>query len=245
LKGASRSLQNCGTQAPFAPTAIHKPRPVSFAHDGLVLDVGVGKHSQQALHVGANNKVLVSLPYADWSEIKGLSMGVNANLLRSSAVAIGAEGQVAGNSTVGSRFRSHAFIWTRASGLVDIRTLGGSFSTAFGVNNKGQVVGAALTKGGQRLNAFVSTAKQGMVDLNKRLRHRPAGLVLDRAYAISDNGTIVASSNAGIVLLEPDAGPKGVHTVGPITGADLVPVNRRMTADDRGVGIGSAQFDII
>ncbi len=41
------------------------------------------------------------------------------------------------------------------------------------------------------------------VDLNTRLYRAPAGLVLYAANAINDDGTIVADSSAGLVLLRP------------------------------------------
>jgi hypothetical protein len=66
-----------------------------------------------------------------------------------------------------------------------------------------------------------------MVDLNKRLRHAPAGLVLDFAVGVSDNGWIVATSNAGLVLLKPDrpdCSCAGMHTAGPIEAADMVEI---------------------
>jgi probable HAF family extracellular repeat protein len=108
--------------------------------------------------------------------------------------------------------------------MVDLGTLGGRFSRAVAVNTKGQVVGGALTKRGVS-RAFIWTAKQGLVDLNTRLRHAPPGLVLDFAMAISDNGSIVAGSNAGLMLLKPDCGCKGLHTAGPIAAPAVAEVN--------------------
>jgi probable HAF family extracellular repeat protein len=105
--------------------------------------------------------------------------------------------------------------------LIRFGTLGGLSSSAHDVNDKGQVVGASNTRRGD-LHAYVWTAREGMVDLNRRLRHVPAGLVLDDALAISDNGSIVATSNAGLVLLKPDCGCPGPHAVGPIGGPDMV-----------------------
>jgi len=56
---------------------------VSFAHDGLDLYVGIGKHSQKANNIRHNNKVslAINLPYRDWGEIRGLSMSAVAEIV--------------------------------------------------------------------------------------------------------------------------------------------------------------------
>jgi general stress protein 26 len=60
---------------------------VSFAHDGLNLYVGIGKHSQKANNVRHNNKVslTINLPYDGWREIKGLSMSALAEVIEDGA----------------------------------------------------------------------------------------------------------------------------------------------------------------
>ncbi len=116
-----------------------------------------------------------------------------------------------------------AMTWTRDSGVVLLGTLGGATSNAVSANNKGQVVGGASTADDD-WRAFVWTASQGVVDLNKRLRHAPAGLILQSAQAVSDNGSIVAFSNAGLVLLVPERTCGCSHTVGPIAAPELVKV---------------------
>ena len=59
-----------------------------------------------------------------------------------------------------------------------------------------------------------------MVDLNQRLRHAPAGLVVDFAVAISESGAIVATSNAGLVLLRPDCGCSAMHRADPVSAVE-------------------------
>lgn len=97
----------------------------------------------------------------------------------------------------------HAMIWTRGVGMLDLGTLGGQLSAALSVNNKGQVVGGANTASGQA-HAFIWTAASGMVDLNERMLNAPPGLELEGAIAISENGSIIANSNGGLILLKPD-----------------------------------------
>lgn len=53
---------------------------VSFAHDGLLLYFGCGAGSQKAMNISRDPRVSVAMtaPYADWLEIKGLSMAAIA-----------------------------------------------------------------------------------------------------------------------------------------------------------------------
>lgn len=71
------------TLATVRPDGYPQATTVSYAHDGLNLYVGIGKHSQKASNVRANNKVslTINLPYHDWREIKGLSMSALAQVL--------------------------------------------------------------------------------------------------------------------------------------------------------------------
>jgi probable HAF family extracellular repeat protein len=114
-----------------------------------------------------------------------------------------------------------AMSWTRATGIRNLGTLGGASSRAIDVNDRGQIVGYAQNTAGDN-RAFVWTAKQGMQDLNKYLRHAPPGLVLDDALSINDSGAIVATSNAGLVLLRPDTGRTCGHALGPVVAPSLV-----------------------
>jgi len=114
-----------------------------------------------------------------------------------------------------------AMSWTRSSGMRNLGTLGGTSSRADAVNAGGQIVGDAQDKGGD-WRAFVWTASKGMLDLNNYLRRAPPGLVLDDALAINDSGAIVATSNAGLVLLRPDNGSGCGHLLGPVMAPALV-----------------------
>lgn len=109
----------------------------------------------------------------------------------------------------------HATAWSDATGMVDLGTLGGPRSVAFGVNNQGVVVGYAENSAGMS-HAFAWSAADGLVDLNGRLRDAPAGLELGTAVAVSENGAILAYSNQGVILLKPDgqdaqAGAEATH----------------------------------
>jgi len=114
-----------------------------------------------------------------------------------------------------------AMSWTRRGGMRELGTLGGRTSVARVVNDRGQIAGFAENKAGA-MRAFVWSAANGMQDLNRLLRHAPPGLVLEHAMAINDSGAIVASSNAGLVLLKPDDGRKHGPALGPLLAPSTV-----------------------
>lgn len=120
--------------------------------------------------------------------------------------------------------RQRAMSWTRAGGIRELGTLGGRTSVAHDVNSRGQIVGFAENSAGV-MRAFVWSGQAGMRDLNRLLHRPPHGLVLDYAMAINDSGAIVASSNAGLVLLQPDRGSAGSGvTLGPVLAVEWVRV---------------------
>jgi nitroimidazol reductase NimA-like FMN-containing flavoprotein (pyridoxamine 5'-phosphate oxidase superfamily) len=71
------------TLATVRPDGYPQATTVSFAHDGLVLYVGVGMHSQKADNIRQNDKVslTITLPYQDWRDIRGVSMAAHAAIL--------------------------------------------------------------------------------------------------------------------------------------------------------------------
>ncbi|NHZ99581.1 PKD domain-containing protein [Massilia sp. CCM 8734] len=108
-----------------------------------------------------------------------------------------------------------AFAWTRQAGMKDLGTFGGRSAYAHDVNQPGQVVGSAEARDGAS-RAFVWTGAEGLVDLNTRIPRAPSGFVATAARGISNNGAIVADSNAGLVLLVPTAATHVAPTLGPI-----------------------------
>jgi probable HAF family extracellular repeat protein len=140
--------------------------------------------------------------------------------------AINERGQVVGVADLANGYQ-HAFSWTRRGGLADLGTLGGLVSSAIGVNDVGHAAGVAQDSKSQ-YHAFIWTAASGMADLNARLRNAPAGLVVDVALAISNKDAIVASSNAGLVLLRPGASGTPAPVLGPVTRTDAAKVGTRV-----------------
>ena len=121
------------------------------------------------------------------------------NLGTASARAVNPSGTVVGYATSPSLGDEHAFLWTDATGMTDLGTLGattGIFlnrSRAFGINTAGVVVGESTTPSTVSPLAirhpFVWDPVNGMRDLND-LVAMPTNYELVRAVAISDSGWI-------------------------------------------------------
>ncbi len=146
--------------------------------------------------------------------------------------------------------RQRAMSWTRRGGMRELGTLGGRTSVARDVNARGKIVGFAEDRAGA-MRAFVWSAAGGMLDLNRALHRVPPGLVLDHALSINDSGVIVASSNAGLVLLRPGGGHSGGHVPGHVLGPVVAPasitIGTRLEAkvgfmDDDGTGTRSIHW---
>jgi len=275
-------------------------RPFRWSHAGGVEDLGVTPAFQQPSGRVLNDAGLIAgVTTIDdeftrvfaWTRASGLVDIDTLGSVESNPVAVGAGGEVAGNRLASwEDGGDRPFLWTRASGMVDLGigrgstawvnamtpglhiaggigfedgrqramswtprggmrelgTLGGRTSVARGVNAKGQIVGFAEDKAGA-MRAFVWSTGGGMLDLNRQLRHVPPTLVLEHAMAINDRGEIVVSSNAGLVLLRPDRGGKGGHTVGPLVAPHSIDVGAPLQAsvsfvDSDGVGTRSVDW---
>jgi hypothetical protein len=77
---------------------------------------------------------------------------------------------------------------------------GSRSSHVHAINNSGVVVGSSQSEVAEL--AISWTIAGGIVDLNTRLHSPPPGLVVYRALAINDKGSIVALANNGLVLLK-------------------------------------------
>lgn len=198
---------------------------------GMVDIDTLGSRSSSPVAVGAKGQVAGNLlndpnNYGSvfwWTRATGMRDLGPGNGQGTWMSAMSSGGRIAGVITYPG-LAQHAMTWTPEHGMRDLGTLGGGGSNANAANNKGQVVGGALTKAEDYYRAFVWTAKEGMVDLNKRLYHAPPGLVLYSALGISDNGSIVATSNAGLVLLKAAQACPCSHAAGPIASPGLVQV---------------------
>jgi probable HAF family extracellular repeat protein len=88
--------------------------------------------------------------------------------------------------------------------ILEIGTLGGSFSTARAINNRGDIVGAALTGGDAAHHGFLYSGGT-MMDLNDLLLD--SGWEVIHALHIDDSGAVLAIGSRGdgdrVVLLVP------------------------------------------
>ncbi|HEY0062424.1 MAG TPA: PKD domain-containing protein [Telluria sp.] len=241
------AINDAGLIAGTSSTAAFDYHAFAWTRAGGMVDIDtLGSHYSAPVAVGAKGQVAGNYFAVGgeghvfiWTRAGGMRDIGTAGFDGAWMTAMSANGQITGVLTSVTDY-AKAMTWTREGGLINLGTFGGDVSTAIAANNKGQVVGGASTL--DDFHAFVWTARTGKIDLNRRLRNAPAGLILNAGIAISDNGAIVASSNAGLMLLVPVCGCAGTHTVGPINGAALVHAGTpfdaavSFTADQAGTG---------
>jgi nitroimidazol reductase NimA-like FMN-containing flavoprotein (pyridoxamine 5'-phosphate oxidase superfamily) len=75
------------TIATVRPDGYPQATTVSFVNDGAAIYFGTWSKSQKAQNLARCDKVSVTvdLPYADWSQIKGVSLGGRASLVTDAA----------------------------------------------------------------------------------------------------------------------------------------------------------------
>lgn len=83
-----------------------------------------------------------------------------------------------------------AFVWSAATGVVVLPTLGGTYAEASGINNHGVVTGWSETAD-RKYHAFVWTPTGGIKDIGT------LGGAFSQARAIGDDGSVVGWSDKG------------------------------------------------
>ena len=143
----------------------------------------------------------------------------------------------------------HAYVFSRARGLLDLHRTPFTSSDASDVNDRGTVVGEMLSNipGAYAHRAYRWSRSGEAVDLNTRLVDPPGGLVVTQALKISPKGDIIANSNAGLVLLRRSGGTDA-PVLGPIRIPDMVrpaePIALTLSFRDRNKGdVHSATVD--
>ncbi|HEX4749304.1 MAG TPA: hypothetical protein VH302_07140 [Bryobacteraceae bacterium] len=94
-------------------------------------------------------------------------------------------GQVIGYSDLAGDGTFHAFLWTKETGMQDLKALGTDpNSIAIGINDAGDVVGASIDATFTVVRAFLRRRGEDLIDLNE---HIPADSPLDLFTACSIN----------------------------------------------------------
>jgi probable HAF family extracellular repeat protein len=107
----------------------------------------------------------------------------------SQAMGINDIGQVVGYSDIADHSAIHAFVWTRAHGMLDIHPAGMSQSMGVAINDLGQVAGVAISTGDRpTIHAFVWSHK-GVVDLGT------LGGASSQAFGINNFGQTVGQAD--------------------------------------------------
>jgi probable HAF family extracellular repeat protein len=140
------------------------------------------------------------------------------------AAAVNKHGQVVGSSTTAGG-ETHAFSWTKKGGMLDLGTLGGTYSAAWAVNDHGQVVGTSTTARGEE-HAFSWTKKGGMLDLGT------LGGGFSTTSRVSNRGQVVGAATTAGPAFELHAfswtNEGGMLDLGTLGGdSDAVAVNDR------------------
>jgi probable HAF family extracellular repeat protein len=106
------------------------------------------------------------------------------------AFSVNKQGQVVGNSDLRGDQYSHAFLWTKATGMKDLRPFFGDvISGALGINDQGEVVGVSLDAN-FNLRAML-WENRVPIDLNNLVIDNDSGLYLQLAESINSRGEIV------------------------------------------------------
>jgi uncharacterized membrane protein len=132
-----------------------------------------------------------------------------------------------------------AWVFSRARGFVNLHPASQIASEANDINDSSVVVGLAQRDALTQAHAYRWTRSGGAVDLNTRLLNPPKGLVVSAALGVSNNGDIIADSNAGLVILRANGGGTDAPVLGPFVRAAPrlnQPFELTVSIRDRNVG---------
>lgn len=226
------AINDSGMMVGEAEVNLHDNHAMVWSADGTVTDLGTfGGTYSAATHVNGAGQVL-GYYYKDgnktgflWSRRYGMvQIGPGGGYRNVSA--LNEAGEVAGSELTildSAPALQRPFIWSWRNGLRMLPLGGATHGEVLALNNRREMVGLVdRTPGDSDFSSRRAAWWNGVaqpVDLNTRLYRAPAGLVLYAAKSINDSGTILAESNAGLVMLRPGREGTPAPVLGPITGA--------------------------
>ena len=234
---SGRAIANTGLTGGFTDYPDGTLHATVWSAGGALTDLGtLGGRRAFTNHVNERGEAAGTSDLASgerdvgffWSRAGGM-VPIGAQWGGSRTVAdLNDRGDVVGVTRTAQLAPGIAYHWTRGRGLVPLPRAGAPESDVVDINNRGEMVGAVGPVGNTR--AVLWRGLTAPVDLNKRLHRIPEGLVLSNAFAINDSGTILAYSNAGLVLLRPGNKGTDAPVLGPLVGLpDIVTVGQEVS----------------
>lgn len=228
----AHAINDSGLAVGEAEVNLHDNHAMVWNPDGTATDLGTfGGTFSVAHRVNAVGQVLGHYYKDDkkigflWSRRHGM-VPIGPPGGYRNVTALNDLGQVAGSDVTileSAPALQRPFIWSWRAGLRSLPLGGATHGEVLALNNRREMVGLVDRSPGDgdtgSRRATYWNGESAPVDLNTRLYRAPASLVLHAARAINDSGTILADSNAGLVLLRPDRVGTAAPVLGPITGA--------------------------
>ncbi|MBP1202866.1 hypothetical protein JOD97_000880 [Duganella sp. 1411] len=212
----------------FADVASGDIHATLWDKDGALTDLGtLGGGRAFGLHINERNEVAGESDNATDERVLGFFWSRRSGMVpidvegggTALVAGLNDRGEVIGNADRGDR--DTAYLWTLARGLTPLPPGTATHTGVRDINNKSEMVGWTIRSGRDWHDsraALWQSAGALPVDLNTRLHRPPAGLVLRAGAAINEAGTILAYSNAGLVMLRPGKTGTDAPVLGPLLG---------------------------
>lgn len=233
------AINQKGITTDFSDLASGKIHATVWDRAGILTDLGtLGGDFAFGMHINDSNAVAgESLDAANerligffWSRDSGMvPINVEGGGART-VVGMNNRGEVVGDTLVGEQ--SVAYQWSLKRGMVPLPSGSATRSDVFDINNNSEMVGlvARHEADGGGLRAVRWPGMTAPIDLNTRLHRAPAGLMLQAGAAINDDGTILAHSNAGLVMLRPGKHGTDAPVLGPMLGLpEVIEIGQDLT----------------